>query len=91
MDQAQFEAALHAAGFDPAVTVTREAGGHLGIHAHPFEARALIIDGEITLVTAEGARCYRAGDIFHLPAGLPHTETCGPAGVVYRVGRRPQA
>lgn len=57
-------------------------------HAHPFDVRALVLNGEITL-TVEGVEyAYREGDIFVLPAGHRHAEAVGPAGVDYLVGRR---
>jgi quercetin dioxygenase-like cupin family protein len=57
-------------------------------HAHAFDVRALVLNGEITL-TVEGIDyAYRAGDIFVMPAGHLHAETVGPEGVEYLVGRR---
>jgi len=87
MKDEQFELALRRDGFDvrrdtmPPDTVVSE-------HAHPFDVRALVLNGEITL-TVEGVQyAYREGDIFVLPAGHRHAETVGPAGVDYLVGRR---
>jgi len=90
MKDEQFELALRRDGFDvrrdtmPPDTVVSE-------HAHPFDVRALVLNGEITL-TVEGVQyAYREGDIFVLPAGHRHAEAVGPAGVDYLVGRRPFA
>jgi hypothetical protein len=49
----------------------------------------LILSGEISIRT-KGAtdRRYRAGEIFHLQAGEPHTERYGPEGVRYLAGRK---
>ena len=58
-------------------------------HTHPFEAKALILAGEIRIVTAQGERVYRAGDLFHLQAHEPHSEFYGPLGVRYLSGRKP--
>lgn len=87
MNDEPFECALRRDGFDvrrdtmPAGTVVAE-------HAHPFDVRALVLNGEITL-TVEGVEyAYREGDIFVLPAGHRHAEAVGPAGVDYLVGRR---
>lgn len=88
MSPEQFVAQLGAEGFVEVVTVERAAAGRLDDHAHPFEAKALILDGEITLRVAGEATVYRAGQIFHLPAGMPHAEAYGPAGVRYLVGRK---
>jgi len=90
MKDEQFELALRRDGFDvrrdtmPPDAVVSE-------HAHPFDVRALVLNGGITL-TVEGVQyAYREGDIFVLPAGHRHAEAVGPAGVDYLVGRRPFA
>ena len=89
MNQHEFEAALRRDGFGEIVIVERPPNGHLDVHTHPFEARALILAGEICLhCDDEEARNFKVGDIFHLAAGQPHTETYGPDGVRYVVGRR---
>lgn len=84
----QFLQALRQAGFAQVTTVEREPGGSLDEHTHPFEARALILSGEISIGTQGETRLYRAGDVFHLAQGQPHTEAYGPAGVKYLVGRK---
>ncbi|BAL23056.1 cupin domain-containing protein [Azoarcus sp. KH32C] len=68
--------------------VEREPNGALDTHTHPFEAKALILAGEILIRTEAEATTYRVGDVFHLAANEPHTESYGPAGVRYLVGRR---
>lgn len=85
----QFAQTLLNDGFEPAVTITRETGGRLEEHTHPFEARALILAGEIGITAAGTERVYRAGDVFHLLAETPHSEWYGAEGVRYLVGRRP--
>jgi quercetin dioxygenase-like cupin family protein len=86
MDADQFRQQLQGQGYE-FVTVTRQAGG-LGQHSHDFEARALILRGEISITTASGARLYQPGDIFHLQKGEGHTESYGPDGVEYLAARR---
>ncbi|GIZ50091.1 cupin domain-containing protein [Noviherbaspirillum aridicola] len=88
MEQEQFVDMLKAEGYAGPVSVTREPGGMLDSHVHPFEAKALILDGEIRIGTGNGARTYRRGEIFHLQANEAHTESYGPQGVRYLVGRR---
>ncbi|MFI8616731.1 cupin domain-containing protein [Acidovorax sp. NPDC077693] len=86
-----FTRALADEGFEPPVTVTREPDGRLDDHTHPFEAKALILSGEIRIVTAGSDRLYGVGDVFHLQAHEPHSEFYGPDGVSYLVGRKPAA
>lgn len=69
------------------VLVTRSANAALDLHAHPFDATALVLRGELTLTVGGAARTYRAGDVFVLPAGCAHDERYGPAGVTYLVAR----
>ena len=84
----QFASLLEQEGFEPAVTVTRDAGGMLADHTHPFEAKALILSGDIRIVTAAPERVYQTGEVFHLQALEPHSEFYGLVGVSYLVGRK---
>ena len=87
MKDEQFESTLRRDGFAverrsmPPLTVVAE-------HAHAFDVRALVLNGEITLTVEGEEYAYREGDIFVLPAGHRHAESVGPAGVDYLVGRR---
>jgi mannose-6-phosphate isomerase-like protein (cupin superfamily) len=88
MDRTTFESELAAAGYGAAVEREREPDRFDGAHAHAFDARLLILAGDFTL-TRGGETCtYRAGEAFEVPAGTPHSERCGPAGVRYLVARR---
>jgi quercetin dioxygenase-like cupin family protein len=84
----EFSANLRKEGFDNIVLVEREPNGTLDHHSHPFEAKALILDGEIHIVVDGHETTYRPGDVFHLPHAIDHIETYGPEGVRYLVGRR---
>ena len=88
MEREQFLDALDTEGFSEVVHVKREPNGALESHTHPFEAKALILAGEIRIMTDAGERIYRQGDIFHLKTNEPHSESYGPQGVEYLVGRR---
>lgn len=88
MTSEEFAQTLAREGFEHPVTVTRDAGGMLDDHTHPFEAKALILSGEIRIVTARAERVYGMGEVFHLQAQEPHSEFYGPAGVSYLVGRK---
>jgi len=88
MSPEEFKAQLRSLGFSEFVLVEWPANGGLDEHTHPFEARALILAGEITLKVAGRETLYRPGEIFRLAHGEPHEERYGPAGVRYLVGRR---
>ena len=87
MPHETFEAALRRDGFDIGHR-TLPAGAIVSEHAHPFDVRALVLDGEITLTIAGEDYAFREGDIFVMPAGQRHAETVGARGVNYLVGRR---
>ena len=87
MTAEEFSDKLRKEGYSEFVLVEREAG-MLDHHSHPFEAKALILDGEIRISVDGAETLYRQGDIFHLANGEDHIEFYGPAGVRYLVGRR---
>ena len=87
----EFFAGLEADDFAPAVSIERPVGYAMGEHQHDFDARALIIAGQITLQVAGIATTYGVGDVFRLAAGTPHHESAGPDGVTFLSGRRTQA
>lgn len=89
MDRAEFVSMLEKEGYQEIVTVERGPHAALGVHTHPFEARALILLGELRLVTDDGEQVCRTGDQFHLAAHTPHSETCGVEGLQYLAGRKP--
>ena len=91
MNTQEFHDELKANGFDAAVAIDRPVGYAMGEHQHPFDACALITAGDITLVVDGISTCYRAGEVFRLPAGTPHLEAAGAQGVSYLSGRRPVA
>ena len=82
-----FETALRRDGFDIGHQ-TLAAGAVVAEHAHPFDVRALVLSGDITLTIAGEDYAFREGDIFVMPAGQRHAETVGEHGVNYLVGRR---
>ena len=88
MEHALFQAELVSEGFSEITTVERAADGFLAAHAHPFEAKALILAGEITLQIGSIEQHYQVGQVFHLPANQLHSERYGAAGVRYLVGRK---
>ena len=88
MTPQEFDAALQADGYSPALSVERPIGYSLGDHQHPYDACALITAGEFTITVEGQSRTYAAGDIFRVPAGTGHLESAGPEGVKYLACRR---
>jgi quercetin dioxygenase-like cupin family protein len=88
MERDDFIEMLAREGFTETVLVEREANGFIDDHAHPFEAKALILEGELTIRCGTKETRYRMGDVFHLKANETHWERYGPDGVCYLVGRK---
>jgi quercetin dioxygenase-like cupin family protein len=88
MERDDFIEMLAREGFQTTVLVEREAGASLDDHAHAFEAKALILEGELTLRVDNIDTRYQPGDVFHLRANETHSERYGPEGVCYLVGRK---
>lgn len=83
-----FRAAAMAAGFDEAMARSWAPHQTIDDHVHPFDAEALVVQGEMWLADAGGTRHLRPGDTFSLPRGTVHAERYGAAGATYWVARR---
>ena len=88
MNSEQFLQSLRLDGFPDPVEVQQVPNGQLGMHEHPFEVRALVIEGDITIVIDGLSKIYKAGDIFQLEFKQPHAESYGPQGVKYLASRK---
>ncbi|ABE35733.1 conserved hypothetical protein [Paraburkholderia xenovorans LB400] len=88
MNRNAFTESLTKEGFPDAVVVTREANAEMAVHEHPFEAKALILEGEMSIRVGDEERAYHVGEVFHLLPNKPHSERYGPNGVTYLVGRK---
>ena len=88
MNSEQFLQSLRQDGFPDPVEVQQLPNGRLDIHEHPFEVRALVIDGAITISIDDVSKIYKAGEIFHLRFKQPHAESYGPQGVKYLASRK---
>ena len=84
----QFESDAHAAGFDEAIV--REWAAHqvIPMHSHPFDASAVVTQGEMWLTCDGDTQYLTRGGTFNLPRGKLHSERYGPEGAVYWVARR---
>jgi quercetin dioxygenase-like cupin family protein len=90
MNRAEFETELRAQGYREIVDRQMPPDQINSEHAHEFDARLLLLEGEMTVVCDGEERTYRAGDTFAVTAGRRHTERCGPEGVRYLAGSRYQ-
>ncbi len=85
----QFRSDVLAAGYDEVLERPWAPGTVVDTHAHPFEANAIVVRGEMWLAIGDQpARRLLPGDRFHLQANEPHSERYGPEGATYWVARR---
>lgn len=84
----QFEAQARAAGYDEVIQREWQPDLVLDSHRHPFEVKALVVQGEVWLNDGQCVRHLHAGDSFELDRDAPHTERYGPEGAVFWVARR---
>lgn len=85
----RFRAEMLAAGYDEVIERRWAPGTVLEAHAHPFEASALVVQGEMWLAIDGGPeRRLVAGDRFQVRAGAPHAERYGPQGATFWVARK---
>jgi quercetin dioxygenase-like cupin family protein len=87
MDRAEFEAGLRRDGYR-VVNTSVKPNLISGNHCHDFDAKALVLGGEITITRDNTPVTFRTGQCFDVPAGYPHAEQVGPEGVALLSGRR---
>ena len=88
MNSEEFLQLLLREGFPEPVEVQQVPNGQLGIHEHPFEVRALVVEGDITIVIDGLSKIYKVGDVFHLELKQLHAESYGSEGVKYLASRK---
>jgi quercetin dioxygenase-like cupin family protein len=88
MNTAEFETALRHAGYQDVETKQAKPDLTTQPHSHPFDVRALVLAGDVTLTSQGQSRTYRAGEIFEMAAGCEHSERHGHEGTKYLVGRK---
>lgn len=83
-----FEKNARAEGFNEVTHRVWEPDTVLPEHTHPFDASAVVVQGEMWL-TCEGAtRHITPGGTFTLAKDTPHAERYGSQGASYWVARR---
>ena len=85
----QFRAQALARGATEVIERAWEPNQVVETHSHPFDADALVVQGEMWLACeGQPERRLVAGDTFQLARGTPHGERYGAEGAVYWVGRK---
>lgn len=85
----EFRADMLASGYDEVLERTWAPDTVLDLHTHPFEARALVVQGEMWLqLQGQAQQHLQAGDRFHVLRDAPHAEKYGPTGATYWVARK---
>jgi quercetin dioxygenase-like cupin family protein len=87
MDRQEFETELRREGYS-VVNSSVSPNKITGNHCHDFDAKALVLGGEITITCDNKPTTYRAGQCFMVAAGTMHAERVGPEGVAFLSGRR---
>jgi hypothetical protein len=82
-----FETTERARGCTEVLARSYEPNLQIAEHTHPFDARALVVQGELWLTVAGTTQHLRPGDRFEVLRGTPHTEQYGPQGATYWVAR----
>ena len=87
MDQKTFETELKKEGYEVMTNTTPGAKVNPE-HSHPFDVRAMVIQGALTLTRDGTTRTYKSGETFSMPKGCLHSESYGPEGAVTLFGRK---
>ena len=76
------------AGADEVLERRYSPGQIVETHTHPFDAQAVVTEGEMWLTFGAETKHLLVGDTFHVPSGTPHSERYGQQGATYWVARR---
>ena len=88
MDRQSFETELKREGYDEVLTGSTQGPKHNAEHSHPYDVKAMVIDGAITLAWEGRTQTFRPGEIFTMARGCLHSESYGPEGAVILAGRK---
>jgi hypothetical protein len=83
-----FERDALASGYDEALERRWEPNTQLDTHSHPFDAEAVVVQGEMWLTCRGTMRHLCRGDTFKIERGEAHEERYGCEGATYWVARR---
>ncbi len=88
MDETTFRAQLAQDGFNEVLVRELPADTSLAEHHHDWDARLLVLSGELRLDRGGQSQRFATGDSCDVPLGQRHAERYGPAGVTLLTGRR---
>ena len=81
-----FESDLRREGFD-VVNGGQQPNFTEDLHAHDFDAKIMVLSGEITVTRDGKSDVFHPGDHCEISAGCQHTTRVGSEGVAYIVGK----
>ncbi|HEY6984150.1 cupin domain-containing protein [Reyranella sp.] len=87
MDRQTFETELKREGYEVRTNTTPGAKVNPE-HSHPFDVKAMVLEGALTLTWNGKTRTFKPGDTFGMARGCPHFESYGPDGAVILFGRK---
>ena len=90
MDASKFEIELRNDGFGEIVKGEMKHNETRNVHAHDYQVRGLVLDGQIVLTCDGEERGFGLGEVFTMDAGREHAERAGSAGLRFIAGRRRQ-
>jgi len=83
-----FAERMKSQGFDQVIERVWKPLATVEEHTRPFDANALVVQGEMWLTVNGRTEHLLPGDTFELPAHQLHSERYGAAGATYWVARR---
>lgn len=83
-----FEREARAEGFDEVTQRDWQPDTVVPEHTHPFDAYAVVVQGEMWLSCGGNTRHITPGGTFSLPKDMPHSERYGSQGASYWVAWR---
>ena len=85
---AQFESRLRAQGYNEVLERKWEPGQVIATHTHPFDAQALVVQGQMWLTVGNATAHIVQGGGFEIDRATPHAERYGAEGATFWVARR---
>ena len=88
MDETTFRASLAQDGFTEVLVREVPANAALPEHHHAWDARLMVLQGQLQLTRAGGTETFTAGHHCEVLRNQPHAELHGTDGCTRLIGRR---